>query len=95
MLEQSVAARPRVVNRTVVSIFVYFFGFWGSRRWLRSAPRAAKPTKALVAPAVHAAPRSGLAGEVAELRTEVARLRAERQDRGGEDVAKMSRRLIH
>ena len=33
--------------------------------------------------------------EVAELRTEVARLRAERQDRGGEDVAKMSRRLIH
>ena len=40
-------------------------------------------------------PRSGLAGEVAELRAEVARLRAERQDRGGEDVAEMSRRLIH
>ena len=75
-----------------VSMFVFVFGFWGFRRWLRSAPRAAKPTKALVAPAVHAAP---LAGEVAELRTEVARLRAERQDRGGEDVAKMSRRLIH
>ena len=78
-----------------VTMFVFVFGFWGFRRWLRSAPRAAKPTKALVAPAVHAAPRSGLAGEVAELRAEVARLRAERQDRGGEDVAEMSRRLIH
>ena len=41
------------------------------------------------------AARSGLAGEVAELRAEVARLRAERQDRGGEDVAEMSRRPIH
>ena len=78
-----------------VSMFVFVFGFWGFRRWLRSAPRAAKPAKALVAPAVHAAPQSGLAGEVAELRAEVARLRAERQDRSGEDVAKMSRRLIH
>ena len=78
-----------------VSMFVFVFGFWGFRRWLRSAPRAARPAKALVAPAVHAAPRSGLAGEVAELRAEVARLRAERQDRGGEDVAEMSRRPIH
>ena len=59
-----------------VSIFVFVFGFWGFRRWLRSAPRAARPAKALVAPAVHAAPQSGLAGEVAELRAEVARLRA-------------------
>ena len=57
------------IQAAFVSIFVYLFGFWGFRRWLRSAPRAAKPTKALVAPAVHAAPRSGLAGEVAELRT--------------------------
>ena len=83
------------IQAAFVSIFVFVFGFWGFRRWLRSAPRAARPAKALVAPAVHAAPRSGLAGEVAELRTEVARLRAERQDRGGEDVAEMSRRLIH
>ena len=56
------------IQAAFVSMFVFVFGFWGFRRWLRSAPRAAKPTKALVAPAVHAAPRSGLAGEVAELR---------------------------
>ena len=74
-----------------VGMFVFVF-FWGFRRWLRSAPRAAKP---LVAPTVHPAPRSGLAGEVAELRAEVARLQAERQDRGGEDVAEMSRCPIH
>ena len=83
------------IQAAFVSMFVFVFGFWGFRRWLRSAPRAAKPAKALVAPAVDPAPQSGLAGEVAELRAEVARLRAERQDRGGEDVAKMSRRLIH
>ena len=47
-----------------VGMFVFVAGFWGFRRWLRSAPRAAKP---LVAPTVHPAPRSGLAGEVAEL----------------------------
>ena len=74
------------IQAAFVSMFVYFFGFWGFRRWLRSAPRAARPAKALVAPAVHAAPRSGLAGEVAELRAEVARLRAERQDRGGRNM---------
>ena len=39
-----------------VSMFVFVFGCWAVRRWLRSAPRAAKPAKALVAPAVHAAP---------------------------------------
>ena len=83
------------IQALFVSIFVFVFGFWGFRRWLRSAPRAAKPTKALVAPTVHPDPPSDLAGEVAELRTEVARLRAERQDRGGEDVAEMSHRLIH
>ena len=83
------------IQAAFVSIFVFLFGFWGFRRWLRSAPRAARPAKALVAPVAHAAPRSGLAGEVAELRAEVARLRAERQDRGGEDVAEMSRRPIH
>ena len=66
------------IQAAFVSMFVFVFGFWGFRRWLRSAPRAAKPTKALVAPAVHAAPQSGLAGEVAELRSEVARLRAGR-----------------
>ena len=75
-----------------VGMFVLVAGFWGLRRWLRSAPRAAKP---LVAPTVHPAPPSGLAGEVAELRAEVARLQAERQDRGGEDVAEMSRCPIH
>ena len=83
------------IQGVFVSIFVFVFGCWGFRSWLRSAPRAAKPTKALVAPTVHPAPQSALAGEVAELRTEVARLRAERQARGGEDVAKMSHRLIH
>ena len=83
------------IQALFVSIFVFVFGFWGFRRWLRSAPRAAKPAKALVAPTVHPAPPSDLAGEVAELRAEVARLRAERQDRGGEDVAEMSHRLIH
>ena len=64
------------IQAAFVSIFVFVFGFWGFRRWLRSAPRAARPAKALVAPAVHAAPQSGLVGEVAELRAEVARLRA-------------------
>ena len=83
------------MQATFVGMFLFVAGFWGFRRWLRSAPRAAKPTKALVAPAVHAAPRSGLAGEVAELRAEVARLRAERQDRGGEDVAEISHPLLH
>ena len=83
------------MQATFVGMFLFVAGFWGFRRWLRSAPRAAKPTKALVAPVAHAAPPSGLAGEVAELRAEVARLQAERQDRGGEDVAKMSHPLVH
>ena len=78
-----------------VGMFLFVFGSWAFRRWLRSAPRAAKPTKALVAPIVHAAPPSALAGEVAELRAEVASLRAERQNHGGEDVAEISHRLIH
>ena len=70
--------------------------FWALRRWLRSAPRAAKPTKALVAPVALAAPSSDLADEVTELRAEVARLRADRQDRGGEDVARISHPpLVH
>ena len=75
------------IQAAFVSMFVFVFGFWGFRRWLRSAPRAARPAKALVAPAVHAAPRSGLAGEVAELRTEVARLRAERVVQSDVNVA--------
>ena len=67
------------MQATCVGIFLFVFGFWGLRRWLRSAPRAAKPTtKAPVPPVALAAPPSGLAGEVAELRAEVARLRAER-----------------
>ena len=65
------------IQARFVSLFVLVFGFWAFRRWLRSAPRAAKPTKALVAPTVHPAPPSDLAGEVAELRAEVARLRVE------------------
>ena len=78
-----------------VGMFLFVAGSWGFRRWLRSAPRAAKPTKALVPPVAHAVPPSALTGEVAELRAEVARLRAERQDRGGEDVAEISHSLIH
>ena len=74
------------LQATCVSIFLFVFGFWALRRWIRSAPRAAKPTKALVAPVAHAAPPSDLAGEVAELRAEVARLQAERQHRSREDV---------
>ena len=36
------------IQAAFVSMFVFVFGFWGFRRWLRSAPRAAKPAKALV-----------------------------------------------
>ena len=79
-----------------VSMFVFVAGCWAVRRWLRSAPRAAKPaTTPLATPTVDPAPPSDLADEVAELRGELARLRAERQDRGGEDYAEISRRLIH
>ena len=78
-----------------VAMFLFVAGSWAFRRWIRSAPRAAKPTKALVPQVAHAAPPSGLAGEVAELRAEVATLRAERQNHGGEDVAEISHRLIH
>ena len=56
------------IQAAFVSIFLYFLGFWAFRRWLRSAPRTARPAKALVAPVAHAAPRSDLADEVAELR---------------------------
>ena len=90
------------LQATFVSIFLFVFGFWALRRWIRSAPRAAKPTPvapvapvAPIAPVALATPPSGLAGEVAELRAEVARLRAERQQRGGEDVAELSHPLLH
>ena len=76
-------------------MFVFVGSFWALRRWIRSAPRAAKPTKALVAPVDHADPPSDLAGEVTELRAEVARLRAERQDRAGEGVTKPHPPLVH
>ena len=76
-------------------MFVFVGSFWALRRWIRSAPRAAKPTKALVAPVAHADPPSDLAGEVTELRAEVARLRAERQDRAGEGVTKPHPPLVH
>ena len=69
------------LQATCVSIFLFLFGFWAVRRWIRSAPRAAQPTPvAPVAPVALATPPSALAGEVAELRAEVARLRADRQD---------------
>ena len=74
------------IQAALVGLFLFVAGFWALRRWIRSAPRAAKPTKALVAPVAHAAPPSDLAGEVAELRAEVARLQAERQHRSREDV---------
>ena len=63
------------MQATCISIFLLVFGYWALRRWLRSAPRSAKPTEALVAPV---ALPSDLAGEVAELRAEVDRLRTER-----------------
>ena len=67
------------LQATLVSIFLFVFGFWALRRWIRSAPRAAKPTPvAPVAPVALTTPPSDLAGEVAELRAEVDRLRAER-----------------
>ena len=84
------------MQATFVGMFLFVFGFWGLRRWLRSAPRAAKSAKALVAPVAHAAPPSDLAGEVAELRAEVARLQAKRQDRSPDAVdVKISHPLIH
>ena len=87
------------VQATCVGIFLFVFGFWGIRRWLRSAPRAAKPTTkapvAPVAPIAYVAAPPDLAGEVAELRAEVARLRAERQEHGKADVAKTHPSLIH
>ena len=67
---------------TCLSIFLLVGGYWALRRWIRSAPRSAKPTEALVAPMAFpvapVAPPSDLAGEVAELRAEVARLRTQR-----------------
>ena len=78
-----------------VSIFLFVAGFWGLRRWLRSAPRTARPAKALVAPVAPAAPQSPLAAEVSELRAEVARLRTERQERGGEDATTTRPPLVH
>ena len=84
------------MQATFVGMFLFVFGFWGLRRWLRSAPRATKSAKALVAPVAHAAPPSDLAGEVAELRAEVARLQAKRQDRSPDAVdVKISHPLIH
>ena len=81
---------------TCVSIFLFVFGFWALRRWIRSAPRAAKPTPvAPVAPVALATPPSDLTGEVAELRAEVARLRAERQDHSPETDATIYPPLVH
>ena len=69
------------MQATCISIFLFVGGYWALRRWLRSAPRSAKPTEALlapVAPVAPVAPPSDLAVEVAELRAEVDRLRTER-----------------
>ena len=67
------------MQATCISIVLWVGGYWALRRWIRSAPRSAKPTEALVAPmalpVAPVAPPSDLAGEVAELRAEVARLR--------------------
>ena len=38
------------IQAAFVSMFVYFFGFWGFRRWLRSAPRAAKASEGSCSP---------------------------------------------
>ena len=85
------------LQATFVSIFLFMFGFWALRRWIRSAPRAAKPVVApVVAPTVHPAPPSDLAGEVAELRAEVARLQAKRQDHSPENSdVKIYPPLVH
>ena len=59
-----------------VGIVLCILGFWMFRQWLRSAPRSAR--------------RQGLptpSREMAALRDEVARIRADRRDRAGEDVA--------
>ena len=83
------------LQATLVSIFLFVFGFWALRRWIRSAPRTAKPTPlAPVAPVALATPSSGLASEVAELRAEVARLRAERQDHSPESDGKIYPPLV-
>ena len=38
------------IQAAFVSIFVFVFGFWGFRRWLRSAPRAAKASEGSCSP---------------------------------------------
>ena len=81
------------LQATCVSIFLFVFGFWALRRWIRSAPRAAK---LVVAPTVHPAPSSDPAGEVAELRAEVARLQAKRPDHSPENSdVKIYPPLVH
>ncbi len=87
------------IQAMLVGLFLFVAGSWGFRRWLRSAPRTAKLTTqapvAPVAPVAYVASPPDLAGEVSELRAEVARLRAERQEHGEADVAKTHPPLIH
>lgn len=77
-----------------IAVGLYILGLFIFRWWLRSAPRAVKRTEAVQEPAAPAIPASDSSGEVAELRAEVARLRAERQERT-EEYAPPSRQTIH
>ena len=78
-----------------IAVGLYILGFLIFRWWLRSAPRPAKHTEVVRAPATPASPDSDRTGEVAELRAEVARLRAEREERAKEDSAPTHRPTIH
>ena len=64
------------------------------RWWMRSALRAVQRAESPRAPTAPAIPDANLSGEVAELRAEVARLRAAREERTEDDISP-PRHTIH
>ena len=78
-----------------IAVGLYILGFLLFRWWLRSAPRVAKHARAVPPTVVPSSPDSDRSGEAAELRAEVARLRAEREERAKEDVPPTPRPTIH
>lgn len=78
-----------------IAVGLYILGFLMFRWWLRSAPRAPKHTRGVPPTVVPSIPESDRSGEVAELRAEVARLRAEREEQAKEDVPPTPRPTIH
>lgn len=78
-----------------IALALYVLSFFVFRWWLRSAPRSAQHAEPPRVPAAPVLPGPGLSGEVADLRAEVARLRAEREEQTKEDVASPPRPTIH